>query len=134
MWRAAIQTTMKMPKMMSQMVVNPRYLRHFASFTGISSAMDWGKKSTYWENEIYDIHDAQNQIGYLSLVVSIAREDEKGSDNVVREHLPMILSPLFDIDHEYLLQPEGVLNQNVPFAHPGNFSIRPIGPEILKVE
>jgi len=67
-------------------------------------------------------------------VVSVAREDQKGCDNVVREHLPMVLSPLLDIDHEYLLQPEGVLDQNIPFTHPGNLSIRPIGPEIFEIE
>ena len=96
--------------------------------------MDWSKKGTYWENEIHDIHDAQNQVSYLGLVVSVTREDQKGCDNVVREHLPMVLSPLLNIDHEDLLQPEGVLDQNVPFPHPRDLSIRPIGPEILEIE
>jgi hypothetical protein len=43
-------------------------------------------------------------------VVSVAREDQKGCDNVMRKHLPMVLSSLLDVDHEYLLQPEGVLD------------------------
>lgn len=52
----------------------------------------------------------------------------------MREHLPVVLSPLLDIDNEYLLQPEGVLYQDVPFAYTGNLSIGPIGPEILEIE
>jgi hypothetical protein len=101
---------MKTPKMMSQMVVNPRYLRHFASFTEVSNAMKWGKKVTYWKDEIHDIHDAQNQVSYFSLVVSVAREDQKGCHKVMREHLPIVLSSLLNIDDEDLLQPEGVLD------------------------
>jgi hypothetical protein len=117
---------------MSQIVVNPRYLRHLASLASISSAVEWSK-GTYWENEIHDIHNAQNQVGYLGLVVSVAGENQEGCDNVVCEHLPMVLSPLLDIDHEYLLQPERVLDQNVPFAYSRDLSIGPIGPEILEI-
>lgn len=92
------------------MVVKPRYLRHLASFTNFSSGRGWVWKYTYRENKIHDIHDAENQVGNLGLVVSVACEDQKGCDNVVREHLPMVLSPLLDIDNEYLLQPEGILD------------------------
>jgi hypothetical protein len=67
-------------------------------------------------------------------VVSVAREDQKRSDNVVREHLPMVFSPLLDVDNEYLLQPEGVLDQNVPFPYPRDLSIGPIRPKILEIE
>lgn len=67
-------------------------------------------------------------------MVSVAREDQKRSDNVVREHLPMVFSPLLDVDNEYLLQPEGVLDQNVPFSYPRDLSIRPIRPKILEIE
>jgi len=67
-------------------------------------------------------------------VVSVAREDQKCSDNVVREHLPMVFSPLLDVDNEYLLQPEGVLDQNVPFPYARDLSIGPICPQILEIE
>jgi hypothetical protein len=89
---------------------------------------------TYWENEVHNIHDTQNQVGYLSLMVSIARENQERCENVVGEHLPMVLSSLFDIDHEYLLQPEGVLDQNIPLPYPSDLSIRPICPKIFEIE
>lgn len=67
-------------------------------------------------------------------MVSVAREDQKRSDNVVREHLPMVFSPLLDVDNEYLLQPESVLDQNVPFSYPRDLSIGPVRPKILEIE
>jgi hypothetical protein len=67
-------------------------------------------------------------------VVSVTREDQKGCDNVVCEHLPMVLSSLLDVDNEYLLQPESVLDQYVPFPYPRNLSVGPIRPEILEIE
>ena len=53
---------------------------------------------------------------------------------MVREHLPMVFSPFFDIDDHYLLEPEGVLGEDVPFSYSGDLSIGPIGPEILEIE
>ena len=67
-------------------------------------------------------------------MVSVAREDQKCSDNVVREHLPMVFSSLLDVDNEYLLQPEGVLDQNVPFPYARDLSIGPVRPKILEIE
>lgn len=67
-------------------------------------------------------------------MVSVAREDQKRSDNVVREHLPMVFSSLLDVDNEYLLQPEGVLDKNVPFPYARDLAIGPICPQILKIE
>ncbi len=53
---------------------------------------------------------------------------------MVREHLPVVFSPLFDVDDHDLLKPEGVLDENVPFPNPSDLSIGPIGPEILEIE
>jgi hypothetical protein len=67
-------------------------------------------------------------------VVTVAREYQNACDNVVREHLPIILSPFLDIDNHHLLDPESVLNQSVPFLQSPDLSIWPVGPEFFHIK
>jgi len=67
-------------------------------------------------------------------VVPVACEDQKGRDNVVREHLPIVFSLLLDVDDHNLLEPKGVLDEGVPFPQPSHLSIGPIGPKILEIQ
>lgn len=50
------------------------------------------------------------------------------------EHLPMVFSPLLDIDDEDLLQPKRELDEVVPFEQTIHLSIRPTTPELAEVE
>lgn len=67
-------------------------------------------------------------------MVAVAGENQHGRDNVMCEHLPMILSPFLDVDDQDLLKPKCVLHKNVPFSKAPYFSIRPVGPELCQVE
>ena len=99
---------------MSQMVVKPRYLRHFATCSwleGIAKEM----KETYWEKNVHNIHYAEDHVGDFRLVVAITGEYQARRDNVVGEHLPMVLPPLLNVDDHDLLQPECILDEDVPF-------------------
>jgi hypothetical protein len=69
---------------------------------------------TYWEEKIYNVHQAQNHVSDFRLMVTVTCEYQHRRDDVVGEHLPVVLPSLLDIDHQYLLQPEGILNKNVP--------------------
>lgn len=53
---------------------------------------------------------------------------------MVGEHLPMVLPTLFDVDDEYLLEPEGELYEVVPFEQPVHLSVRPARPELMEIE
>lgn len=88
----------------------------------------------YWKEEVHNIHGAEDKVGDLRLVVPIAREDQQGRDDVVREHLPVILPPCFNVDHHDLLQPECILRQDVPLAQAIHFPIWPVRPELPEVE
>ena len=66
-------------------------------------------------------------------MIAVTCEDQAGCDDVVSEHLQIVLSPLLDIDDHYLLEPERVLDEDVPFPYSTDLSIRPIGPEVLEV-
>jgi hypothetical protein len=67
-------------------------------------------------------------------VVTVAREYQNGCDNVMREHLPIVLSPFLDIDDHHLLEPESILNQSVPLLQSPNLSIWPVGPELFHIK
>lgn len=67
-------------------------------------------------------------------MVPVAGEDQHGRDDVVREHLPVVLPPGLDIDDHDLLEPECVLYQRVPLSQPLDFPIGPVRPEFFEVE
>ena len=53
---------------------------------------------------------------------------------MVEKHLAEVFPPLFQVDGEELLQPEGELDQIVPFELSGKFARRPRRPKFLKIE
>jgi hypothetical protein len=73
-------------------------------------------RATYCEQNIYYIHEAENNVGYLRLVVPVTRKYQQGRHNVVREHLPVVFSSLLNVDHKDLLKPKSILYENIPFC------------------
>jgi hypothetical protein len=67
-------------------------------------------------------------------MISVASEKKDARDDMVCEHLPMIFSPLFDIDNHNLLEPKGELREYIPFQETIYLSIWPIGPDSFDVE
>ena len=53
---------------------------------------------------------------------------------MVEEHLAKVFSTLFHVDGEELLQPEGELDQIVPFELSGKFARRPRRPKLFKIK
>ena len=47
---------------------------------------------------------------------------------MMSEHLRIVFSSLFDVDHDHLLQPEGKLDKVIPFEYSVHLSSRPVGP------
>ena len=48
-------------------------------------------------------------------MIAIAAQYQERSDNMMGEHLPVILSSFLDMNHQELLDPECELCQRVPF-------------------
>ena len=61
-------------------------------------------------------------------MVAVAGKHESAGDDMMCEHLPMILASFFDIDNKDLLQPECKLGEVVPFEQTIHFPIRPVCP------
>ena len=74
-----------------------------------------GSLKAYGEEYISKVHDTQDDIASLRLVEAVAGKQQRRRKDVVREHLPVILTAFFDVDDEELLQPEGDLHEVVPF-------------------
>ena len=73
-----------------------------------------GRGVANWEEKIYHIHQAEKHIGNFRLVITVTGKYQHCCDNVVGEHLPMVFPSLFDVNHQDLLQPKGILHENVP--------------------
>jgi hypothetical protein len=87
-----------------------------------------GRDSTYGKEKVDRIHQTENHISDLGMVIAITGEQQATCYYVMREHLPMILPSFLDMDDYDLLQPEGKLGKNVPLSQTINLSIWPICP------
>lgn len=90
--------------------------------------------STYCEEDVDHIHEAQNDVSDLGLVVAVAHRHERARDDVVREHLPVVLAPLLHVYHEDLLQPKGELQQVVALHQAAHLARREVIPDFIEVE
>lgn len=58
---------------------------------------------TYREENVPEIEQHQNQVAHGIVVVSIRSNNQRNSDEVVRQHLPMVLATLLNVDDKDLL-------------------------------
>jgi hypothetical protein len=65
---------------------------------------------TYWQDDIHKVHDSQYYDAHAHVVVSIREEKQSGREDVVCEHLRVVLALLLNVDDENLLDPETPLN------------------------
>lgn len=74
------------------------------------------KGGTYGKQDITEIHQHHDDSSYTGVVGPVAGNDESNGDDVMRIHLPVILPPLFDVDHKELMEPETELREVVEFG------------------
>lgn len=60
----------------------------------------------YRQKQIHDIHQTQNHIRDVVEAVNISGGEEGAGDEMVGQHLVVILPPLLDVENEDLLHPE----------------------------
>lgn len=88
---------------------------------------------TYRKEEVNNIHDNEDEVSNARMVVGVASKDKSGGDDVVSEHLPMILAALFNVNDNHLLEPESPLAQEVGLHDSIELAVGPVGPQILHV-
>ena len=89
---------------------------------------------TYREENVSKIEQHQNQVAHSVVVVSVRSNNQGNSDEVVRQHLPMVLATLFDVDNEDLLKPKGPLTQYIRFLDMRELSCRPIREHLSEIQ
>lgn len=60
--------------------------------------------------------------------------DQADGDDVVGEHLPVVLAALLDVDDDDLLEPEGELAEHVALHQAAELAVGPVGPQVPEVE
>lgn len=89
---------------------------------------------SYREEDVNDIHQHENEVADTGEAVSVGGENERDGDNVMREHLPVVLAAFLNVDNQDLLHPKAELSQHVPLHEAGNLAVGPLGPELGEVE
>lgn len=73
------------------------------------------REGTYWEEKVHDVHQAKDHVTDFRLVIAVAGEYQECRNDVMGEHLPVVLPLLLNVDYHDLLQPECVLDEGIPF-------------------
>ena len=68
------------------------------------------------------------------VVVGVASGNERDGDEVMAQHLPMVLPALFHVDDNDLLQPKRPLRQQIHLHDASELPVGPIRPELSHVE
>ena len=89
---------------------------------------------SYREKEVDDIHQHQNEVADTGEAISVRGKNERDGDNVMGEHLPVVLAALLNVDNQDLLHPKAELGQHVPLHEARNLAVGPLGPELGEVE
>ena len=90
-------------------------------------------EKAHGEEEVDHVHQTQDHVADLGLIIAIACEHQDTRHHVVSKHLPMILSLLLNVHDHNLLQPEAELDEIVPFHRSLELSVGPAGPKLSNV-
>lgn len=93
-----------------------------------------GRLLTYSEYNINSVHQTKDGIADFGLMITVACEHENAGDDMMSKHLPMVLSPLFNVNDDDLLYPECKLYEVVPFEQAAHLPVRPVGPKLAQVK
>lgn len=66
-------------------------------------------------------------------VIDVAAVNERAGDDMVAEHLPMVLPTFLHVKHKDLLDPASSLDQVVPLEKSIDFADWPVGPEFSQI-
>lgn len=89
---------------------------------------------TYREEEVDNVHKHQDQVADSGLMVGVGCGNEADGEEVVSQHLPVVLAALLNVNDEHLLQPESPLRQHVGLHDSIDLSNGPVHPELLQVQ
>jgi len=84
--------------------------------------------TTHRQKDVHHVHKHQDEVPYTDKSLSVGSVNQGAGDDVVRKHLPVILSPFLDMDHNQLLEPEGKLCKYIALQEAGKLAVWPVRP------
>lgn len=91
-------------------------------------------KGTYREENVDHVHEHEYQVADARKVVCVRGEQQAVGDDVVGEHLPVVLAPLLHMDDQELLHPKGPLREHVALDEALQLPVRVVGPQLVEAE
>lgn len=88
----------------------------------------------YRQENIDQVHQDEDQVTDPGLVVVVGAGDQGDGNEVVGQHLPVVLAALLNVDDQDLLQPERPLRQEVGLGQAAQLPDGPVGEELLHVQ
>jgi hypothetical protein len=67
-------------------------------------------------------------------MADVATDDERNGNDVMREHLGIVLATRLDVDHDELMHPAGQLAQVVEFDGAGGKANRIVHPKVFRLQ
>lgn len=86
------------------------------------------------KDDVDGVHQTKDEVADPILMVTIGRKYKGTGDDMVGEHLHVVLPPLLNVDDDNLLEPETELDQIVPLGETGHLASRPVPPQSSEVE
>lgn len=83
---------------------------------------------TYRQEDVHHVHEHQDEVAYTDISLSVGSINQGAGDDVMRKHLPVILSPFLDMDDNQLLEPEGKLCKYITLQEAGKLAVWPVRP------
>lgn len=93
----------------------------------------WHKK-TYRKEDIAHVEQDEDGVADQVEVVPVRCDNQNNGNEVMAQHLPVVLAALLDVDHEHLLEPETQLGENVELEKPAELAVGPGCPKVLEVQ
>lgn len=90
--------------------------------------------STYRQQKVDNVHQAQHHIRNIIETVDVSRTQQRAGNQMMGQHLVVILPLLLYVDDKNLLQPERQLHKQIPLQGPRHIPIRPFSPDGGKIE
>lgn len=89
---------------------------------------------TYRKEEVHNIHQTKYHVGHIVKTVDIGGGEEGAGDNVVGEHLVVVLASLLDMNDEDGLDEESQFDKQIPLHQTGHGTSWPFIPDSAEIE
>jgi len=93
----------------------------------------WPAKAAYRQDDVDKVHDGQNDDSDAHVEVAVGQAHQRGGEDVVGEHLRVVLALLLNVDDKKLLYPEAPLDEVVPLEETVSLAERPAFPNAVQI-